>query len=601
MKTLFLLFQMQRSSSSHLLGCALGVFLGLPFHSGAAADLECYPVPALSSIPRMPDKLSSDARAGDTLRLTAAQGEYEPASFVIHPLRDIDKLELKATPLNGPGGSIPAGEVDLKIVKAWYQAGTAWYSYFADTQRRELTPELLLNDDALVRVDHEKKENYLRVGNEYRWVSYPPSEAKEPFNYFTEPVADSRTLQPVNLEKGRNQQIWMTVRVPAETPEGIYRGEVQLSQNGRSLGAMKLLVRVLPFELPSPRTYYNLENEYLVTLYGTSVLESPERFDVSREAAEVQQKKIFENIRKHNVMNPLNGVDIHPGKPGMEEHLKREIELMKEAGLSIKPFLSRGWSYPRPEEKDAPEKTRERIDAINKVLREMVDHDEIYVTSWDEAGPDRVRIMRDVQEYAATHDLKLWVTTAKGRHFEMAGYLIDYANHGGWPTREQSSQWHAIGSKVASYAGPHTGPENPDVFRRWEGLARYKANYDGSFNYIYYGGLHPTLWKKQRPNVWNDFMGGTFRQFSLVYPTADGVVDTIAWEGFREGIDDVRYATKLKLEADRAMKEGDAKARMVAKKALMQLELVDARTADLNNVRQEMIASILSIREAMAK
>lgn len=591
---------MQRFISSRLLGCALGALAGLPLYL-KAADLECYVVPALSSIPRMPDRLPPDARAGDTVRVTAAQGEYEPASFVIHPLRDIDKLELKATALNGPGGSIPAEEVDLKIVKAWYQAGTAWYSYFADVQRRELTPELLLNDDALIRVDHEKKENYLRVGSEYRWVSYPPSEAKEAFNYFTEPVADSRTLQPFNLAKGRNQQIWITVRVPEGTREGIYQGEVQLSAQGKSLGGMKLLVRVLPFELPSPRTYYNLENDYLVTLYHTGVLENPEQFGLSRDAAEVQQRKIFENIRKHNVMNPLSGVDIHPGKKGMEEHLRREIELMKETGLSTRPFLTRGWSYPRPDEKDAPEKTRERMDAINKVLRELVDHDEIYVTTWDEAGADRVRIMREVHEYTATHGLKLWATTAKGRHFEMAGYLIDYANHGGWPAREQATQWHAIGSKVASYAGPHTGPENPDVFRRWEGLARYKANYDGSFNYKYYGGLHSTLWKKQMPNVWNDFMGGTFRQFSLVYPTADGVVDTIAWEGFREGIDDVRYATQLKLEAERAMKDGDVKARMVAKKALMQLELVDAKSADLNHVRQELIASILSIRDAMAK
>ena len=69
--------------------------------------------------------------------------------------------------------------------------------------------------------------------------------------------------------------------------------------------------------------------------------------------------------------------------------------------------------------------------------------------------------MRELAEYSASKGLKLWVTTARGKHFNLAGHIIDYANHGGWPTREQAATWHAIGSKVASYAGPHTGPENP--------------------------------------------------------------------------------------------------------------------------------------------
>jgi len=31
----------------------------------------------------------------------------------------------------------------------------------------------------------------------------------------------------------------------------------------------------------------------------------------------------------------------------------------------------------------------------------------------------------------------------------------------------------------------------------------------------------------------------------FVYPAADGVIDTIQWEGFREGVDDVRYLSTL--------------------------------------------------------
>jgi hypothetical protein len=195
------------------------------------------------------------------------------------------------------------------------------------------------------------------------------------------------------------------------------------------------------------------------------------------------------------------------------------------------------------------------------------------------------------------------MTTAPGRQFNLAGYAIDYANHGGWPSREQAAPWHAIGAKVASYAGPHTGVENPSVYRLWEGLARYKANYDGSFNYEYFSALNsnPAVAARLKSNLWNDFMGEAFRQFNMVYPTSDGVIDTIAWEGFREGIDDVRYATRLRQVADAAIATGRVEPAHAAKKALMWLELLDEKTADLNATRQEMIEYILKIQQTMEK
>ena len=220
------------------------------------------------------------------------------------------------------------------------------------------------------------------------------------------------------------------------------------------------------------------------------------------------------------------------------------------------------------------------------------------MTSWDEASETRVKVFRELAEYTEKQGIKIWMTTGHNRHFNLAGYAIDLANHGGWPDKNEAAQWHAIGAKVGSYAGPHTGIENPDVFRRWEGMARYKENYDASFNYEYTDAFHPTLYEKYKQNVWNDFLRPEFRDFCMVYPTLDGVIDTLAWEGFREGIDDVRYATLLKQEAKKAMESGNSVARRQARKALMWLELLDAKTADLNSVRQEMIEYIIKIQNA---
>jgi hypothetical protein len=582
-----------------LLACIAVNAQDAPVAAWQQGPFACYEVQALSSIQRLPNAAPTDGRLSARLRMIAAKGEYEPASFVIVPRQDVTKLELKASALVGAGGNIPAANVDIKVVKCWYQGGTAWYSYFGDSERRELTPELLLSDETLVRVDTEKKENYLRVGNEYVWISYLSEKAEKFFNYFTEPVADSKTIQPVTLTKGENKQIWITVKVPQDAAAGLYEGNIDLVADGVPAGAMKLAVKVLPYELPSPKTYYNLDNDFLVTLYGTGIYDQCERMGIPLAFADKQQMAIYQNLIAHNVVNCRSDMTLanKADRAKAIAGLRHELRMMKAAGLVMKPLLSRGWAYWAGE--NNIEAFKARIDALVDTLKSEVDHDDIYITSWDEAYMDRIKVMRELVEYVNSKGIKLWVTTRPGDHFDYAGYCIDYANHGGWPTREQAQTWHTIGAKVASYAGPHTGPENPDVFRRWEGMARYKANYDGSFNYMYFTALHSTLYERQKANVWNDFSGGAFRGFNLVYPTIDGVVDTIAWEGLREGIDDIRYATKLKQEAAKAIAGGKLEAVSAAKKALIWLELVDEKTADLNAVRLEMIDRISKIQQAM--
>ncbi len=566
--------------------------------TGLAASVpDLYEVPALSSILRLPDQLPSDVLGRNEVHFIAAKGEFEPASFIIVPKEDLEGVTLKASSLKGPAGEIPAENLDVKVVKVWYQDGTAWYSYFADPTRKELVPELLLNDENLIRVDHGKKGNFLRVGDEYRWISYPAEEAKAFFNYFTEPVADAPTLQPISLKAGENKQIWITLKVPQDATPGNYTGTLTLSRQGAELGAVQVRARVLPFELPDPKTYYDPDKDFFVTIYATGVLSLAEKLNVPREQAIRQQKKIYENQLKHNVRNPRSEVSQHVWRKEPEkglELLREELTLLKASGVTTRPLLASEplWLMG---DKD-PEAFKERLRSFRNVVREILGHTDIYATHWDEAGYSQIRKMREEEVHREEFtDLKWWLTTSRGKHFNLAGYLIGYANQAGWPTREQAATWHAIGAKIASYASPHTGPENPDIFRRWEGLARYKANYDGSFNYKYYSQLHPTLYERQKANTWNDSAGSTFRSFNMVYPTKDGVIDTIAWEGFREGIDDIRYATLLKQKAQQAEASDRLATRHLGRKALMWLELTDMEKADLNTARQEMINYILEL------
>ena len=50
-------------------------------------------------------------------------------------------------------------------------------------------------------------------------------------------------------------------------------------------------------------------------------------------------------------------------------------------------------------------------------------------------------------------------------------------------------------------------------------------------------------------NIWNDYDdlsdGTLYRDHVFAYPTSNGVIDTIQWEGWREGVDDTRYVASL--------------------------------------------------------
>ncbi|MCM8539117.1 MAG: hypothetical protein NE328_02510 [Lentisphaeraceae bacterium] len=582
--------------------------IGLGFNINADDNLwnsgpvECYAVPAISSIKRLADTKAIDGRLSDELRLISAKGEYEPVSMLVRAREAVAKFELIPGELKGPGGIIPVENIDIKVVKVWYQGGTAWYSYFGDSNRRELTPELLLKDETLIKVDHKTKDNYLRINGKYEHISYTSKEDKEHFNYLTAKVADSKVLKPVVLIKNEYKQFWITIKTPEGANAGLYQGAIQLIADGKAVGSMKVSLKVLPYSLPDPKTYYNLENEFLVTIYGTDVLDMSKRLNIDQKTANELQSKIYENVRAHNIFNCRSDLKLAHSKDieSSVAALQNELRLLKKAGFKMKPLLSRGWAYPISKNEPFDE-YKKRMDRLIDTIVGEIGHKDIYVTTWDEAGTNRVKIMRDYLEYVLSKGVKAWATTHKGRHFDLIGYGIAYANHGGWPKKEYSARWHAIGSKVASYAGPHTGPENPDVFRRMEGLERYKANYDGSFNYKLFTQMHPALYKKYKANVWNDFMGGSFRGFNIAYPTIDGLIDTLAWEGFREGIDDIRYATKLKQLAKQAMDSSNYKAGIAARKALMWLELLNTKTCDLNTSRLEIIKHIEKITNAMEK
>ena len=76
----------------------------------------------------------------------------------------IDDLQLTATDLvSAEGTSLSGALLDVRIVKRWYQRNYGGNNDPADLRVRYMTPELLVYDDTLIKVEGNDKS--VRTGN----------------------------------------------------------------------------------------------------------------------------------------------------------------------------------------------------------------------------------------------------------------------------------------------------------------------------------------------------------------------------------------------------------------------------------------------------
>ncbi|MDX9867583.1 MAG: hypothetical protein RBT78_06625 [Kiritimatiellia bacterium] len=574
---------------------AVRVAEALAPHPAAARQAAAvwYAVPALSDRIRLPDTYPSDGSVLGEIRITAAGDEYEPASFVVYPFRDLGKTRFAVSALkNARGQTVAAEQLDLKVVKVWYQNRNGWFSYFSDTGL-DLLPELLLHDEDLVKVDTVARANYARLrkpeGEIHQWIS-PPKVIDSSFDGdyrrytsfrpMSEPsFRDAETLQPVALPAGAFKQFWLTARVNAGTPAGLYRGTITATAaDGQVIATIPVALNVLPFELPQPKAYFDPERDFLVTLYNYvnfEILMDDNGMD--RALAEKQFLAILRNMARHNMTIYKMRDDIGPD-------VRRILELMKEAGMRTDPLIgcrliAGGPSY------DGVRKTRRAARERVRFFEETVGHTNVFLQSGDEPGASWIVKMRP--DWKVYHEAGLrFFTAGHGSLYHKAGYLYDMHPAAGFPEeQEHTRKWNEIGhAYVGWYAGQHVGSENPAYARRQNGLAAYFANFSMIMNYAFSVG------------PWNDLAKDTYKPMVYAYATRDGLVDTLAWEGFREGVDDIRYATLLQRLARRAAASPQVSAVYAGRKALQYLASFDGLSADLNAARAEMIARILELQ-----
>ncbi|MEQ1656985.1 MAG: hypothetical protein ABL983_00990 [Nitrospira sp.] len=467
-----------------------------------------------------------------TLELQATPGEFEPASFVITTMQDdIPSIRIRSSDLVGDVGQIGSSAVDIRLVKVWYQAGTAWVDIRRSTDARKLVPELLVRDDDLIKVDKQNKTNLIRLstttGPQYVDVQLQSDDKKRILLDASRfPIRDAATLQPFTLPLGSNKQVWVTIHVPKNAEAGTYLGTITISSGEIEIGTVPLRLEVLPFHLSDPALEYSIY--YRGLLVDTAPSMSSEHKTEKQMCAE------FKDLQEHGISNPT--VYQYSGD---SKALERVLELRRKCGISSSSLYYLGFFID-------PKDFESRPTAIQKRLLDTIatahanGFTQTYFYGVDEAiGAELVR-QRDAWTFVHKQGGKVYVAGKTGT-FDVVGRYLDMLVAAGVPVRSEAGRYHAVGGRVFSYANPQVGVENPLVFRRNYGLILWQQDYDGAMPYAY---------QHSEGSPWNDF-DGRYRDHMFAYPTIDGVIDTLAWEGFREGVDDIRYLTTLmnRLEA----------------------------------------------------
>jgi tetratricopeptide (TPR) repeat protein len=561
------------------------------------AALSLWWVDPYGDKPYLPDSPPAGGVVTNVLSCAAAKGEIESISFSVRPERDMRRVGFVPSDLVGPGGAkIPASAADFALVKVWYRAGGRWHtSWGGGREKPELINNLVIHDDDLVRVvesrDYAKRTILLRI-------DYPERPAYvdmrkhggvgHDFNDSLHPVIDPKTFVPFDLKKGRFQQYWFTWRIPVDAAPGIYRGTLSVTEDGAKLGDIPVEVEVYPFSLPAPRTHYDTSKPFISAWMGLPTLERVLDECKQMDVAERKVRAIYRSCAEHNAHVPHG-----PGQfksDTFDDMALRSLIMMRQEGMKCDMLISGrafdwGWMMDNgktpPEQKpEEYEKALKRFEGMLQLQRKILDkylgHHRCFFASADECATWFNRNSYGFWGLLHKYGFEAWTDYAKPEDISWAVGMNDV------PASARHSiawNWHKAGARAVTYAGPFTGPACPDIWRRTKGLRYYYADFDGHDEYCF----------DTAANAWNDFVyRGPYSQFQMAYLTYDGLISTLAWEGVREGLDDIRYLSLLRMRCEAALRSSDPAVQAIGRKNFVWMDRQDPESIiDLFAFRRE--------------
>ena len=442
----------------------------------------------------LPYTVPDPANVTTTLWARAVPGEYEPVAFSIYNKTN-DPLRACAVTLSdlvATGGSVIASSnVDVRVVKAWYQAGAVSLPgekpiAFATTWLRdELVPELLLKDDSLVDAGLTNVLNFTGVPD------------------------DADTLQPVTIPIDATRQFWLSVHVPAGAEPGDYTGTITVTPDNAPSLAMGLALEVPAIEWVEPRQDRGIYYRHLADDAG-----NPE--SVSRSLFQAHLRDMKEHglttstIYDHRLASIQDALNDFVGQ-GMRDpfvvmnrsNVSALLDYVQLAFPASVPELA-FYVYDEPNSTSLIEIARQQCEDVQAEGGNTI-------TGIAKAFADLLGPLLDIPNYSLA------------RAYD---YISSLADSTGVKNTKREWYYRSIGW------------EQPNENRLLFGLYLEKSKLDGCCLYAYQHVFGASAFDDRDHAVYRDIM--------LVYPEQDTWIPTVQWEACCEGVDDLRYVSTLK-------------------------------------------------------
>ena len=555
--------------------------------ASAVAGYRTYVInPPINNNPILEDEaLPVECRDGTVMSIMCARGEYEPASFLVETDEPLKQVMVVVSPLRGGrAGTLPAKTVDVRIAQKFSMAVT-W--------TRETFPWVLVHDPGMMKVVDDMP-NYYRQLKEEDWKEPGIATYKEyreghrKINALVKPLIDTDVLQPADIEDSR--QFWLTVQVPDDAKSGTYRGKVTITAKNARTTRLTLEVTVPDFDLLPPKFEYSA--------YYPTQLERPTTTDGQREKYHpiTAEQYLAENrnMAVHGCLNPCLYAGPEQDEAGNIHftHLSRLLDLREQAGMpkGVMLYLSDGAGMLIKEGELTDQEEQRNIEVAQATVAwaKARGYAGAMFMGADEFSGDRLRAMRESYESVRAGGSGIWVAN----HGDFANIMPDLLDraimaHKGALIVDGNEQWgskardylmhrtrmikwnpavwlmphyrHAIkaahdhGNKAFSYFDPQGGQQVPEQHRRHRGMGMWKAGLDGTMTWAYIHIWTPTA---RMGDPYTEDNGVCWSQNAFVLRGPKGVLDTLSWEGYREGYDDARYLATLQDAMAKASADG---------------------------------------------
>lgn len=558
--------------------------------------------PAINNYAILPgEPLPEVCQSGTTMKIMACRGEYEPASFVIKADSPLEAVRVSVGPLTSTGGTLPADAVDVRAVQVIFRRITDWPG---------LCPWLLVHDPGLFVVDDKPQPIALLPDAHPHWRAYTKT------NRLTRAPVDTKELQPANIDDLR--QFWITVHVPIDAAPGTYHARVDITAANAPAAELALEVTVPGFELLLPTFEYSVY--YPVYLDRKSPPEDRKSYG---DVTEQQYLAELKNMVAHGCTNPniygVHGERIKKADGSYDfTYLDRILRLREQAGMRSKALylVDSHRDLQILSRKLTAEERASTIDYVQTVVTWAAErgYPDVYFYGNDEVSGEELRGQRD--SFEAVHEGGGKLFAACGGFYELVGDLLDlpitlHPGHGpidgighalpgpealrhpetlvrAFRQRQMLSPGfqkmidgvHGNGFRIFTYMDPVGGRALPEVHRRYRGLGLWKAGLDGTMTWAY------THIESQDPAQMAGYPAQQPLMFNLVFRARNSVIDTLGWEGFREGVDDARYLATLIDAIKQARNTG--RHIHLAHRTQRWLDNLDMFDTDLDSMRREM-------------